>query len=173
MYYGGSGARISMSCTRTRWASSFCFLFLLFFLVLQAPSVSHVVLVLSLLSPPFSINTNNRSTRGPSIFFFRRGPNLRLLRAAFFFPSPFLTYNQSYIPHSYCYFTCCRRWGPCDDGAAAGRTMVQACVISGRKKCNGMRDCRGSNRYSTTGRRTTTVDLFRCSLFRHRDWPRN
>ena len=146
-----------MSCMRTRCTVRFCFFFSFIFLFPQAPSVIHMVLLffffclLSFLSPPF-LSTPIIDLRvaiilfSPRFFFiFRRGPHFRLLRAAFF--SPFLR-TISLTSHIRIVIS------PVVGIGAPATTVSQPAgpcykrVISGRKICNGMRDCRGSNEYS-------------------------
>ena len=144
--YGGSGARISTSCTRTKWAMV-CFSSIFFSLFLQAPSVSHMVFfcLLSFLSPPLSINTNNRSTRGPlfSSFFRRYHPSSSFCAPPFppsLSPFPYVLSSHIRIVISPVVAAGAHATAVLHPaGSCSGR------VISGRKICNGVRDCRGSN----------------------------
>lgn len=140
--YGGSGARISTCCTRTRWAM--VFFGSIFSFPLSASSIclsygfSLFFSLLSLLSPPFPTNTDNRSTRAPlfsSVFFFPRRryhpTSFFCAPPFFFFFYPFFLFFRRYVLSSHIRIVispCCSRWGPCNGGAAAGRTMLRASV---------------------------------------------
>jgi hypothetical protein len=139
-----------MSCTRTRRARSVSVSFFLSFSSFCKLHLSFIwfyFFLSSFLSPPF-LSTPIIDLRVAILFFFprggffRRGPHFRLLRAAFFSRSLRTISLTSHIRIVI---------SPVVGIGAPATTVSQPAgpcykrVISGRKICNGMRDCRGSN----------------------------
>ena len=148
---GGSGARISMSCTRTRWATV-CFSSIFLFLFLQAPSVSHMVFSLFFLSS-FLLISATCCEHQLSIYawpfflglFLGAITHLRPSARRLFFFSFSLSVRTVLSSHIRIVISPVVAVGAHATAVPQPAGPCYERVISGRKICNGVRDCRGSN----------------------------
>jgi hypothetical protein len=150
MCCGGSGVRISMCCTRTRWAMV-CFGFIFHFLF-QAPSVSHMVFFVFF---PYLHHFLSTPIIYLRVALFFLGFSFRRYHpSSFFCAPPFFFFPSSFFPFPYVLSSHIRivispvvavgahamavpqPAGPCHERVISGRKekYVMECAI-----------CRGSN----------------------------